>query len=189
MAKHRSATVTGPLHIRKILSAASVFAVAIFFGLAATGGTYALWNTQAPVSGASVTTGSTVLKINDLALYPVPALSPAKLYPGRSVLTAAPLTFSNTGTTALSFTSPTTVVTVSPAFTGQVDIALISTTNATCAPAAEGATPVSTPTVSIAPGANVKMCVEMRLKTSAPASLQGQTATFSVAVNATQVRP
>ena len=186
MAKHRAGTATSPLHIRGLLSAASIFAVAIFMGLTATGGTYALWNTTASIPGGTVTTGSAELKINNLASYTVPALAPAKLYPGRSIVSAAPMTFSNTGTTKLLFTAASTVVTVDPTFSGWVDIVLTAAT--TCSPSAAGSTPVSA-SVTIAAGAAVSMCLEVRLKASAPASVQGRTVAFSVAVNATQVRP
>ena len=188
MAKHRAGTATSPLHIRGLLSAASIFAVAIFMGLTATGGTYALWNTTASIPGGTVTTGSAELKINNLASYTVPALAPAKLYPGRSIVSAAPMNFSNTGTTKLLFTPTSTVVTVDPSFSGWVDIALTPATATTCSPSSSGSTPVSA-SVTIAAGAAVSMCLEVRLKATAPASVQGRTVTFSVAVNATQVRP
>jgi len=173
--------------VRSVVGLTGTIGLAIVIGLVATGGTYALWNTKATVNASSVSSGSTAITINSLPSYPIPQLDTGSLLPGRSVV-SAPLDLKNTGTTPVSITLGA-VTYSSPANALSSSLAVYVRQSATCEATAFGTTPQSfTTPIVLAAGANTKVCVEVRLPSSAPTTVQGQSATFSVQLDAVQKR-
>jgi predicted ribosomally synthesized peptide with SipW-like signal peptide len=172
---------------RRILTTAGVFAVAIAAALGATGGTYALWSDKAVPAGSAIATGNTGLTVQNVTDYTIPGLSTAQLYPGTSVFTPTPLVLKNTGSTPLQVTPATATYTSSTnGMSGYLAVALKPATS--CSASAVGVTPVSVAIPRIDPGQTIQVCVEVRLSASAPASVQGGSATFALILNALQVR-
>jgi hypothetical protein len=192
MARH-SAAPTGVrsfFRIRNLVVTSLVLAAAAVFGTASAGGTYALYNSTVTVAPTTISTGSTLLTINSVKDYTVTTLSPAKLYPGRSIITPAPLVFANAGSTPLSFTAGT--VTIAEPGRSFTTVALTKPTGSngtTCVATATNSPLVTLPATTLAAGASVSLCVEVRLATNAPASLQGTSSTFRLDVAVAQVRP
>jgi hypothetical protein len=178
----RSSSVT-----RTALTTTAVFAVAIGGALAATGTTYALWNDNVAPLGSTVSTGSTGLTVENVGAYAIPGLSTTKLYPGTSVFTMTPLTLKNTGTTPLAITPAAATFTSSTnGMSGYLAVAVRPDT--ACGASAVGVTPVSVGIPRIEVGQSIQVCVEVRLSATAPASVQGGSATFSLQLDALQVR-
>lgn len=175
--------------IKAILSTVAVFGGGILLAVTAAGGTYAIWNSSAPAQGATLASGTTGLTINNLTSVSV-NLTGTTLLPGRSVVQAAPLQFKNTGVTPLRVTSPSTVFTpASAALQPYLQISLRPAVAATCTVTPEAsALPASNP-VNFAVGQTVPMCLEVRLLSTAPASVQDASASFTINLTAAQVRP
>jgi len=173
---------------RRLGVAAATTGAAVLLAVAAAGGTYALWNTASSATPGSITTGSTGLTINDSTNYAITGLDLTGLYPGRSVITAAPLTVKNTGTTPLSVSAGTVTFTdPSGALAPQLVVAIRQASS--CAPTAFGSTPTSLSAVTLQPGTTTTVCVEVQLKSTAPASVQGLSVGFTIPLVGTQVRP
>lgn len=172
---------------RNVLTTTAIFAVAIGGALAATGGTYALWNDNAVPAGSGITTGNTGLTVENVTDYTIPGLNTAQLYPGTSVFTPTPLTIKNTGYTPLQVTPAVATYTSSTnGMSGWLAVALKPATS--CSASAVGVTPVSVAIPRIDPGQSIQVCVEVRLSATAPASVQGGSATFALVLDALQVR-
>ncbi|PPF60209.1 TasA family protein [Clavibacter californiensis] len=157
--------------------------------LAATGGSYALWNGAASTKPASVTSGTSGLVVTQQS-----ALDSSKLLPGQSTL--GTFTAKNTGTIALDVAISTRGTSANSAFPGELSLRLGSV--ATAADCVHGATTYSgrpgqlrTPDgfVRIQPGASAVVCTEVLLDTDAPQSVQGSTAQLAFALVGTQVQP
>ena len=173
--------------VRKLLALIGTIGIAITVGLVATGGTYALWNTKATVNASSVTSGSTAITINDAATFAIPGLNSGALLPGRSVI-SAPLTVKNTGTTPVSVTLGTVSIT-DPSGILAPSLAVYVSQAASCTVTPAGTTPQSfSAPIVLATGASTQLCVEVRLADTAPATVQGKSATFSVRLDAVQKR-
>jgi hypothetical protein len=173
--------------VSKVLGLIGTISIAVTVALVATGGTYALWNTKATVNASSVTSGSTAITINALPSFPIPQLDATSLLPGRSVV-SAPLDVKNTGTTPVSITLGAVMFT-SPANALSSSLTVYVRQSATCEATAFGTTPQSfTTPIVLAAGASTTVCVETRLSASAPTTVQGQTAAFSVQLDAVQKR-
>ncbi|MFT4285885.1 MAG: SipW-dependent-type signal peptide-containing protein [Protaetiibacter sp.] len=174
---------------RTLGTTSAILAGAVVLGLAGAGGTYALWNRTATVNAGTVTSGSVGLTVNAQTSYDIGASSmTGVLLPGRSRITTAPLAVSNTGTTPLSVTAGTPVVTGALASELNVAIRQVAGSGSSCTPTATGATPVTlTAPVVVAAGATIYVCVEAQLKTTAPASAQGASAQFTIPLAGTQV--
>jgi predicted ribosomally synthesized peptide with SipW-like signal peptide len=176
---------------RGILSTVGVFGAAIALALTATGGSYALWSDQAAVNAPSVTSGSTGLTVDGVADHTV-ALTTATLYPGRSVVSAAPITVKNTGTTPLSVTATApTFTSASRVLAPHLTVALRP--SAACAPGPAGTPPAALPAsmgptpLVLTPGAQSQLCLEVYLSASAPPELKGLSAVFAVQLTGAQV--
>jgi len=173
--------------VRKVLGLVGTISIATVVALVATGGTYALWNTKATVNASSVTSGSTAITINDAASFALPGLDSGALLPGRSVV-SAPLTVKNTGSTPASVTLGTISIT-DPSGVLAPSLALYVSQAATCNVTPAGTTPQSfSAPIVLAVGASTQLCVEVRLADTAPAAVQGKSATFSVRLDALQKR-
>jgi hypothetical protein len=172
---------------RNVLTTTGVFAVAIAAALAATGGTYALWNDNVAPAGSSVATGSTGLTVQNVSAYTIPGMTLTELYPGTSVFTPTPLVLKNTGTTPLTITPATAIFTSSTNdMSSWLAVAIKPATS--CSASGVGVTPVSVGIPRIEVGQSIEVCVEVRLSASAPVSVQGGSATFDLQLNAVQVR-
>ena len=174
--------------IRTILSPAGVFGGAILLAIAAATGTYAMWNAAAPVSGATIDSGTVGLTINGSQSHSVD-LTGTTLLPGRSVVQSTPLQFTNTGVTPLNVTSTGIVFTpASAAVQPYLQVSLRLAVAATCTVTPEATPlPASIAPVAFAIGQTRQMCLEVRLLPTAPASLQGATANFTINLSAVQV--
>ena len=188
---------SGPRHLaprstvrRGILSTAGLFAAAIVIAIAASGSTYALWNDTEAASAASISSGSTGLTINGVTDYTVGGLTATTLLPGRSVVSPVPLLIENTGTTPLlmSVTGISYPNTASTALGQHLTIVLRQGTTCNTSPDGSAAAVMTGP-VNFAVGQTISFCMEVWLKPTAPASVQGATADFVVNLNAAQVRP
>jgi hypothetical protein len=176
--------------VKVLLSASAAVLVAVTIGLFAAGSTYALWSDKATPTGAVLQTGSIGLTINNVASYAIPDLATSQLLPGRTVITSTPLTLKNTGDVPLSVTLGATVFPTanSADFAGQLTVYVRQAASCSITPAGTTPTTLTAP-ISLALGATTTVCVEVMLSTTAPSSLQGKTAAFTVPFNAIQVRP
>lgn len=173
---------------RKLGAAAMATAGAVLVAVLAAGGTYALWDGSMQMEPGTVTSGNTGLTINDVPSYAIGGLDTSTLYPGRSVITAAPLTVENTGTTPLAVT-PGTVTFANPSSPLASELVVAVRQAAVCTPTPFGSTPVSFTSFTLQPGASATICVEVQLKATAPAAVQGISLGFTAPLVGTQVRP
>lgn len=157
--------------------------------LAATGGSYALWNGSATAAPSGVTSGSSGLVITQQS-----ALDVTRLLPGQGAVGA--FTAKNTGTVALDVAISTRGTSSNSAFPGELSLRLGPV--ATTADCVHGATTFSgrpgqvhTPSgfVRIQPGASSVVCTEVVLDNDAPQSVQGSTAQLAFDLVGTQVQP
>ena len=176
--------------IRRMLVTVGIFAFAITLGISAGGSTFALWNTSTPIGAVSLSTGATGITVNGSSSYTVPGLTTTQLLPGLSAVSPVIITIVNTGTTPLSisvgapvFTDPSSLL----AQNGNLAVSLFQ--SATCAQTVDGAsTPAWTTPVVVDSGGSISACLQMTLSASAPASVQGLSATFTLPIVGTQVR-
>jgi hypothetical protein len=176
--------------IRRMLVTVGIFAVAITLGISAGGSTFALWNVSTPIGAVSLSTGSTGITVNGSSSYTVPDLTTTQLLPGLSAVSPVILTIVNTGTTPLSisvgapvFTDPSSLL----AQNGNLVVSLFQST--TCAQTVDGASTAAwTTPVVVNSGGSISACLQMTLSASAPASVQGLSATFTLPIVGTQVR-
>jgi hypothetical protein len=176
--------------IRRMLVTVGIFAVAITLGISAGGSTFALWNVSTPIGAASLSTGTTGITVNGSTSYTVPGLTTTQLLPGLSAVSPVILSIVNTGTTPLSisvgtpvFTDPSSLL----AQNGNLVVSLFQST--TCAQTVDGSgTAAWTAPVVVPAGGSVSACLQMTLSASAPASVQGLSATFTLPITGTQVR-
>lgn len=172
---------------RRIFGTTALFASAILVAIVAAGGTYAVWNTRTVVNGSTISAGSTELTINGSASYVVPGMDATKLLPGRSVI-STPLTLLNSGSTATSVTLGALAF-VNPGSALASNLLVVVRQAAVCEVTPYGTTPVSfSSPIVLNAGQSTLVCLEARLSASAPASVQGTTATFTIPLNAVQVR-
>ena len=173
---------------RRLGGAAGATAAAVIVALAAAGGTYALWQDSSDMGAGTINTGNTGLTINDVTSYPIAGLDIAGLYPGYSTITLTPLTVKNTGDIQLLVT-PGTVTFSDPgsALASQLVVAVRHT--ATCTPTAFGSTPVPFTSFTLQPEQTTLICVEVQLKSTAPANVQGLSLGFTAPITGLQVRP
>lgn len=175
--------------IRGVLATAGVFAGATALAVTAAGGSYALWNDGSQVNGGTISSGTSGMTINGSQSVTID-LTGTALLPGRSVVQATPMQFVNTGVTPLNVTSTGIVFTAASAsLQPYLQISLRAAVAATCTVTPEAtALPASIAPVHFNVGQTVPMCLEIRLISSAPASVQGSTATFTINLDAAQVR-
>ncbi|RII95491.1 hypothetical protein DZF95_00980 [Clavibacter michiganensis] len=157
--------------------------------LAATGGSYALWNGTASATAPAVSSGTSGLVITQQS-----ALDASKLLPGQSVL--GTFTAKNTGTVTLDVAVSARGASSNTAFTNELSVRLGSVTSTGACVA--GATTVSGRPGSVAtgaafariqPGASSIVCVQVALDADAPQSVQGSTSQLTFTAVGTQVQP
>jgi hypothetical protein len=176
--------------VRRMLATVGVFGIAITIGISAGGSTFALWNATKPIGAVSISTGATGLAVNGSSSYTVPGLTTTQLLPGLSAVSPQILSIVNTGTTPLSvsigtpvFSDPSSLL----AKNSNLVVALFQST--TCAQSVDGSSTAAwTAPVVVAAGASISACLQMTLSATAPATVQGLSATFTLPIVGTQVR-
>jgi hypothetical protein len=175
---------------RRVLITTGAFGVAIALGISAGGSTLAIWNATTPIGAVSLSTGATGITINGVTNYTVPGLTTTQLLPGLSAVSPQVLTILNTGTTPLKvvvgsavFSDPASAL----AQNGNLAVSLFQSAN--CAQSVDGSSTAAwTTPVVLAAGASVTACLQMTLSATAPSSVQGLSATFTLPITGTQVR-
>ena len=175
--------------LRGLFLGIALTAAAVLVAATAAGGTYAAWSKTVTVPGATLSTGSIGLTVNDVQQYSVPGMTDIPLLPGRSVVSTTPITARNTGSVPLRVTVGALTVPVCDVL-GQNILVGVRTIAAgqSCTVTASGI-PASSQPFSLAPGATAALCVEVALKADAPATVQGRMVDFGVALVGDQVRP
>jgi len=180
-----------PSAIRSLFSTAGLLLVGLLIAIVSAGGTYALWNDTSPVRAATIATGKSGLTVNDDPSTFSVDLSATTLLPGKSVVPATPIRLKNVGDTPLNVTAPSITFTpASAALSPYLLVAMTTTTATTCTVSADSTPlPASIAPIPFAVGQTVTVCLEIRLASNTPATLQGATGTFLINLNAAQVRP
>jgi hypothetical protein len=155
--------------------------------LAATGGSYALWNGTASAQPSSVTSGSSGLVITQQS-----ALDATRLLPGQA--TIGTFTAKNTGTVPLDVAVSTRGTSSNSAFLGELSVrigpvasAAACVSGATTWSGRPGQLTTSNGFVRVQPGASAIVCSEVALDQDAPQTVQGSTAQLTFALTGTQV--
>lgn len=173
---------------RAVLAAIAAFATAIVISLAAAGGTFAFFSNSTPVGAGTLQAGVTGLTIQGVQNYTITGLDTTKLLPGTTVITAAPLTVRNTGKTPLAISQGAMTFSTSTTLSNSSYL-IASVRRVTTPGCAVGAGTALSTSVTLAPNATMTVCVSVQLAPTAPATVAGQTATFSIPLDAVQVRP
>lgn len=187
-ALHRAPRTRRPL--RGILFSAGLLVVVVAMALLGAGGSYAAWNSATATNASSVTSGTTSLTVNGVSDYTFPNLNLASLGPGQSVF--VPLTITNTGSTSLStVVSKTTIVSDSNGLSAELTAAI--TASSTCSASTMAGTRLASYTttaspITLAAGASLPICLDIKMDLDAPMTVAGGSTTFSMAITATQVR-
>jgi hypothetical protein len=157
--------------------------------LAATGGSYALWNGTASAVAAPVTSGTSGLVVTQQS-----ALDVQALLPGQGVL--GTFTAKNTGTVALDVAISVRGTSSNAAFPGELSVRLgsVSSTGACVAGATTwsgrpGQLATTNAFARVQPGASSVTCVQVVLDADAPQTVQGATAQLTFTLVGTQVQP
>ena len=173
--------------LRRLLTTIAIFVTAIVLALSAAGGTYAVWNTRTAVNAASITSGTTSLTINDVSSYTAPGMDNSKLLPGRSSVSGV-IILRNTGYTPISITRAPTVFS-NPSSVLASNLLVVVRQAVSCEVTAFGTTPASfIAPIVLARGQTASICLEARLSIDAPASVQAASTSFTIRLNAKQVR-
>ena len=180
-----------PSAIRAVFTTAGFLMVGLLVAGISAGGTYALWNDTVPATAATIATGKSGLTVNDDPVTFSVDLSGTTLLPGRSVVPAAPIRLKNIGDTPLSVTAPTITFTPATAAIAQyLTISMTTTTAATCTVTASGdPLPATSSPIPFAIAQTRTVCLEVRLASNTPSTMQGEIGTFLINLNAAQVRP
>jgi hypothetical protein len=179
-----------PRGAKALLGSAALLVLVVVLALTGTGTTYAMWNGQTAVNASTVSSASTGLTVNGSANYTIPSLDFAKLTPGQSVL--VPVTLANTGTVKLS-TAVTSVVISADSKSLSSELTLRATQSSTCTASTVAGTHLASFTttatpISMAVGASVPICLEIKMDVDAPVTVAGGSTTFTLNLTATQVR-
>jgi DMSO/TMAO reductase YedYZ molybdopterin-dependent catalytic subunit len=196
-ARHAAARrgVPGRGALRRVWTGTAVLAAAVGLGLAATGGSYALWSSAAPArTTGAVTTGTATLAVTQQA-----ALTSTGLLPGTSA--AGSFSLANRGAVPLAATITTDGARamydgpVAGASLDELQLRVAAQpAGGTCASALSGAAAsrlvgfrAADVLPRLEPGASATICVEVLLDSDAPQSVQGAVDSWSVHVVGTQV--
>ena len=196
-ARHAAARrgVPGRGALRRVWTGTAVLAAAVGLGLAATGGSYALWSSAAPArTTGTVTTGTATLAVTQQT-----GLTSTGLLPGTSAVGSFSL--ANRGVVPLAVTITTAGARamydgpVAGASLDELQLRVaVQPVGGTCASALSGAAAsrlvgfrAADVLPRLEPDASATVCVEVLLDADAPQSVQGAVDTWSVRVVGTQV--
>lgn len=195
MSRHlKTPTRSSSSVIRRILGTAAVFAAAAVVAVAGAGTSYALWSGRTAVDAATVQSGSTQILVDGGSSATLAGLDASALGPGQSAV--ASVLLENTGTTNVAVTVDGTVVTGTNGLEDELTLILTPVwSSADChAGMTRGAsdrlthfTTASYPVV-FPMHQRVTICMELKLDSDAPASVQNGTASFIVNLTGQQVR-
>ncbi|RIJ59913.1 hypothetical protein [Clavibacter phaseoli] len=157
--------------------------------LAATGGSYALWNGSASAQPAGVSSGTSGLVVTQQS-----ALDSSRLLPGQGAI--GTFTAKNTGTVPLDVAVSARGTSSNSAFLGELSVRIgpVASTSACVSGATTwsgrpGQLTTTSGFVRIQPGASAVVCSEVVLDQDAPQSVQGSTGQLTFALTGTQVKP
>jgi hypothetical protein len=177
--RHRKAK---PFGIRAALASAGAIFAGILIAVAGTTGSYALWNSAAPIADASITSGTLGITVKygsgaagSTAAIPTAAWS--SLLPGDFV--GQEITVANTGNIAATMTASlaATVPYEIRVAAGACPATLLTSPALTTSALNYGTMPAGTSTVA---------CVQVLLPTTAAAGVQGTSSPFTITINGTQ---
>ena len=182
-----------PVRIRSRLRAAwmttGLLTAVVVASLAATGGSYALWNGTASATAPAVSSGTT-----DLVIIQQSALDASTLLPGQGVL--GTFTAKNTGTVAVDMAISARGASSNAALSGELSVRLgsVASTGACIAGATTfsgrpGTLIANSGFARIQPGASSIVCVQVVLDADAPQSVQASTSQLTFTAVGTQVQP
>jgi hypothetical protein len=161
----------------------------VIASLAATGGSYALWNGSASAQPAGVTSGTSGLVVTQQS-----ALDSSRLLPGQGAI--GTFTAKNTGTVPLDVAVSARGTSSNSAFLGELSVRIgpVASTSACVSGATTwsgrpGQLTTTSGFVRIQPGASAVVCSEVVLDQDAPQSVQGSTGQLTFALTGTQVKP
>jgi predicted ribosomally synthesized peptide with SipW-like signal peptide len=160
--------------------------------LVGTGGTYALWNDSEIAGMGTIRSGSTAITVNGVQDYRIPA-DARLLGPGHPLLST--LTMKNSGTTPLSAKVSTTSITQTGALADNLTATLTTVPEgASCSAGMPGGLTAPlvgfTTSAQVLPvGVVVNLCLEIRMVAGASTTTQNGAATYTMTVDAVQVRP
>ena len=193
--KRTDATRRPASKVRSAVNGLTFLVAVITLSLLATSGTYALWNGVANVNGSTISTGSIGVAINGAVSYAIVGLDTTKLAPGRSVV--ASVTLANTGTTPIATTlssvgissetnnlAASLTLTATPITSGSCVAGLLGGISASLAAFTTAGYPYL-----MGVGSTQIVCLELRLSSTAPQSVQGGVTAFTIGVTANQSRP
>lgn len=179
-----------PRAIRRLAVATALVMLVVVIAAMGTGASYAFWNGSVPSGATTVSTGSIDLRVNGQETYMVPDLMTTALLPGRSVTASQPLVLSNTGSVPLAITwTGTSITSASSSLQSSLMASVRPATASTCSVTAQSSPLATTlPAMTIQPGATARLCLEVRMSSSAPADVQGQQGSIAISLEGTQVR-
>ncbi len=174
------------MQAKQIANRVSFVLITLVVALLATGGTYALWNTQTVINGGTLSTGNISLTVNGSTSNTISGLDATKLRPGGAVTSAA--TLANAGSVRMDVRiASVTMGAVTNALDSHLSLrATVVGSAGACAPGLTGQLGLlngystSGSFVTIDPGTSAILCLELVLASNAPASVQGGTASFTV---------
>ncbi|RIJ55025.1 hypothetical protein [Clavibacter phaseoli] len=200
-ARGRRSTAARPVHGRRSAQPAQrsplraawlttgLLTAVVVASLAATGGSYALWNGSASAQPAGVTSGTSGLVVTQQS-----ALDSSRLLPGQGAI--GTFTAKNTGTVPLDVAVSARGTSSNSAFLGELSVRIgpVASTSACVSGATTwsgrpGQLTTTSGFVRIQPGASAVVCSEVVLDQDAPQSVQGSTGQLTFALTGTQVKP
>lgn len=200
-ARGRRSTAARPVHGRRSAQPATrsplraawlttgLLTAVVVASLAATGGSYALWNGSASAQPAGVTSGTSGLVVTQQS-----ALDSSRLLPGQGAI--GTFTAKNTGTVPLDVAVSARGTSSNSAFLGELSVRIgpVASTSACVSGATTwsgrpGQLTTTSGFVRIQPGASAVVCSEVVLDQDAPQSVQGSTGQLTFALTGTQVKP
>lgn len=177
--RHRATQGFG---VRAALASAAAILAGILLAVAGTSGSYALWNSAAPIADATITSGSLNITVKygagtAGATAAIPTAAWSSMLPGDFV--GQEITVANTGNIAATMSARLTATTpyeirVAP---GTCPSTLLTTTALTTSALNYGTMPGGTNTVA---------CVQVLLPTTAAAGVQGTSSAFTVTITGAQ---
>lgn len=186
--RHR-ATRRAPLRV--MLTVTSAAAAATLIGLGAAGTTYALWQSEAPINSPTITSGTFDLQVNGTADYAVGDLAMTQLLPGRTIVSPTPLRLKNAGAAPMNVAISSIQIASSSASLAD-NLSVVLRKGTVCSALEDGgagAGPELAAPVLFAVSQEISYCLEVTLSASAPPSVQGATADFTVNLSGVQVQP
>ena len=194
---HRIAGARRPRHLAlTALGLLALVSVGLIVGFAGTGGTYAAWNSSAKLPGASISTGSTAIKVSNTpsgSFGSTVSLGTLAGHVGPGAAVVAAFAVKNTGTTPVALGA--SVAPGAPsALESALRVAVVAVSGAsqcTSALSSKAVTPLASYSASglphLASTGIQNLCLVLTVPATDTSSAQGASASFTVNVTGTQV--